>query len=191
MNRNETLTSYIGDMIGLERHILEAVDRQSNDETVRSHAQAIVTIEKLKRTVQAHVALLESHAKTIGEMATPTIKEVVTSLAGMAAGFIDKVRTHSVSKDLRDDYTALSLAAIGYTMLHTAALSLDDHPTAELARRHLKDLTPLIVEISEIIPFVVVNELVSEIPITDISVAERALRNTHEAWSRHSMANAA
>lgn len=187
----QILGTYVSDMIALERQILEAVDRQSNDETVRCHAQAIVTIEKIKRATQAHVVFLETHLKTLGEVTTSPLKETFITMAGMAAGVIDRVRHHAVSKDLRDDYTALSLAAVSYTMLHTAALALSDFATSELARRHLQELTPLIVEISEIIPFVVANELVNEAPNADASVAEQAARNIHQAWSRHVIAHAA
>jgi ferritin-like metal-binding protein YciE len=188
---NEILATYVSDMIALERHILEAVDRQSNDETVKSFAQAILTIEKVKRNTQAHVAVLEAHLKTLGETSTAQIKQAVTALTGLASGLIDKVRVHGVAKDLRDDYTALSLAAISYTMLDSAALGLGHYETANLAKRHLEDLTPLIVEISEIMPFVVVNELVGETPVIDLSAAEQAARNTHHAWSRQVVAHAA
>jgi hypothetical protein len=40
---------------------------------------------------------------------------------------------------LRDDYTALNLAAIGYHMLHTTGMGLQNQATADLALRHLKD----------------------------------------------------
>ena len=45
---------------------------------------------------------------------------------------------------LRDDYTALSLAAISHTMLHTTGLALQNQPLADLAQRYLKDITPII-----------------------------------------------
>ena len=83
---------------------------------------------------------------------------------------------------LRDDYTALSLAAISYTMLHTTALALNDQPTAELALRHLKDFTPLITEISRVIPQVVVHELTEDFPTVNMSSATASMRSTQEAW---------
>ena len=60
---------------------------------------------------------------------------------------------------LREDYTALSLAAIRYHMLHTTGLALQDQAMADLALRHLKDWTPIIVEISQAVHPVVVQEL--------------------------------
>ena len=48
---------------------------------------------------------------------------VVVALLGAAAGAIDAVRSEKVSKDLRDNYTALSLGNISYVMLISTALA--------------------------------------------------------------------
>ena len=73
--------------------------------------------------------------------------------------------------------------AISYGMLHTAALALDEVEIATLAQMHLTDLTPLIVELSEIIPFVLATELADEGKIEDATVAQQAAALYHQAWS--------
>ena len=47
---------------------------------------------------------------------------------------IDKIRAEELSKDLRDDYTALNLSAISYVMLITTSLACGDRETAELCK---------------------------------------------------------
>jgi hypothetical protein len=107
----------------------------------------------------------------------------VSSLFGVAASAIDMVRQEKVSKMLRDDYTALHLAAMGYTMLHTTGLGLREQQTADLALRMLKDVTPVLVRISELISNVVIRELANDVEGIDLSAADQARRNTQEAWS--------
>ena len=79
---------------------------------------------------------------------------------------------------------ALSLLAMAHTLLHTTGLALKHQPTADLTAATLKDITPIIVEISEKIPHVVVRELIDAGEVVDLSVADEAERNTQKAWDR-------
>jgi hypothetical protein len=81
---------------------------------------------------------------------------------GKAAGVIDLVRTEGISKSLRDDYAAFSLAAISYSMLYTTALGLGNPQVASLAQRHLTDYAQAIERINEIMPGVVERELAKD-----------------------------
>ena len=187
----ELLTTYVSDLLALERHIYEAFDRQSTDSTVREYPQAKPLVDRLHATAKTHLNALDVHLTALGGHPTSSVKEAVTSILGIAAGVVDKARGYPVSKMLRDDYTALGMAAISYTMLHTTALAAKEGPTAELARQHLQDWTPLIVEISEVIPYVVVKELENDGLPVEINAASAALRNTHRAWTREGLDKAA
>ena len=115
-------------------------------------------------------------------MYTPA-KEAISAALGIAAGLIDQVRTQQVSKMLRDDYTALSLAAISYHMLHTTGMALQDQATADLALRHLKDWTPIITDISHVVHGVVAQELQDDAHAVATGVAAESERITQEAWN--------
>ena len=179
--RVDTLRQYVSDMLAVEKHIHEAVRRQKGDESVTQQPEASQLINRIEQTLDDHIAGLESHVKTLQGNGT-SVKNVVTTAMGAVAGLYDKVRTKQVSRMLRDDYTALSLAAIGYTMLSTSALALSDSSTAELAVRYLKDWTPLIAGISRAIPQVVAHELTEDHPNLDMSAGRESLRRTQEAW---------
>lgn len=187
----DLLRTYVSDMLALERHLHEAIHRQVNDGSVRDYPQAKSLIDRLHSTTRSHVDALENHVRILGGQASGGVKETVTSMLGAAAGVIDKVRAYPVSKMLRDDYTAVSMAAISYTMLHTTALALRDQATAELARKQLQNWTPLIVEISETIPYTVVDELERDSQDVSPNVAEQAVKNTHQTWTREAIARAA
>jgi ferritin-like metal-binding protein YciE len=181
--RQDTLQQYVSDMLAVERHLLPALENQSEDERMAQHPEARRLVNKIEATIRSHINGLEQHLEDLGGDPASPVKSAVTTALGVAATAIEKIRTDPVSKNLRDDYTALNLAAISYTMLHTAGHALMDDQTADLAASYLMDYTPLITEINEIIPTVVVNELQDETEVLDTEVVEKAIMRTQQAWS--------
>lgn len=180
--RQDTLQQYVSDMLAVERHILQPLETQSKDDRLNDHPEASRLIGKIESTVRSHINGLEQQLSSLGGDAGSPVKSAATTILGVAASAIDKVRTDPISKNLRDDYTALNLAAVSYTMLCTTGLALEDSTTANLAASFLEDYTPLITEINEVIPKVVVSELQDESEIVDVSAAPLAIRNTQKAW---------
>jgi ferritin-like metal-binding protein YciE len=181
--RNETLQKYVSDMMAVEDHISAAVQRQVEHEDVyKHHPQASQIIQSIAQMTEQHAKHLEQHLESIGGDKAKGIKEVATAALGAVAGMYDKIRTESVSKMLRDDYTALNLAAVSYTMLHTTGLALHDQRTADLALQHLKHYTGIIMQINQIIPNVVVNDLRNDVPSVNESSIQQAMQNTQDAW---------
>lgn len=177
------LRMHVNDMVALEKNILEALERQREDERVQQDAEFKALIETLHTIVRTHMLTMENHAAAMGEKFGTSVKDAMTSFAGVLAGLYDKVRKQPVSRLLRDDYTALSLAAAAYSMLYTAGLATREFPIANAALRHLQELTPLIKELSRIIPVAVVKELAGNDPEIDQSILSLAQENTRKAWS--------
>ncbi len=181
--QQEFLQQHVGNMLATNKHIHEAVRRQSEDKNVQQLTEAHQLIRRIESTLDMHISDLEQQLQNLGGDASTPLKDVVASTLGAVAGAYDKVRASAASKMLRDDYAALSMAAISNTMLHTTGLALHDSKTADISLRHLSDLTPLITEISRVIPTVVAHELVDEAVNADTSVAAQAVKKTQEAWS--------
>jgi ferritin-like metal-binding protein YciE len=180
--RQDSLQQYVSDMLAVERHLLPAIENQSKNDRMARHPEARRLVNKIEATINSHVNGLKQHLENLGGDAASPVKSAVTAALGVAATVIENVRTDPVSKNLRDDYTALNLAAIGYTMLHTTGQALMDQQTADLAVSYLMDYTPLITEISKVIPEVVVSELQDETEVLDPGAAERAVERTQQAW---------
>lgn len=180
--RMDTLQQYTSDMLAVQKHILEAIERQANDDALGAFPEEHRLITDLESTLKQQVRDLDAHLKSLGGDAASPVKEAGAAVLGAAAGMIGKLRTQTVSKMLRDDYTSLSLSAISYTMLHTTALALKDAKSADLALRHLKEISPVVVTISERISHVVAAELADDSTAADSTVGEQACRNTQEAW---------
>jgi ferritin-like metal-binding protein YciE len=182
--RNDTIQQYVSDMIAVEEHIATAVKRQTEDSDVyKNEPQAGQIVQHITRHTEQHAQQLKQHLEKIGGDPASGIKEVATTVLGAVAGMYDKVRSEKVSKMLRDDYVALNLAAMGYVMLHTTGLTLQDQATAALALRHLKDYTSIIMELAELVPGVVVSELREEGLVVNAMGLQQALANTQEAWT--------
>jgi ferritin-like metal-binding protein YciE len=182
--RQDSLQQYVSDMLAVERHMLPAFENQTKDDRFNKYPEAQRLVNRIEATINSHINGLKQHLENLGGDAASPVKSAVTAVLGVAASVIENMRTDPISKNLRDDYTVLNLAAISYTMLHTTGHALMDDRTADLALSFLKDYTPLITEINEVIPEVVVSELRDESEAIDPSAAQQAVEHTQQAWQR-------
>ena len=179
----EILTAYIGDMLAAQNHLLKMIDHQLADSQVTTYAQTQEILPPLRAALRRHTSDLEQRLSELGGSVSANVKEAITAATGIAAGLFGRVRPYVASKFLRDDYVILSGCSIGYEMLHATALALRDRKTADLALEHFKEITPVIVRLSEIIPAIIVHELTHDIAGVDAGAALVARANTQHAWS--------
>ena len=161
----EAINSYLTDMLALEEHILVAISAQVKD--FNDGPQVLVmALDAIQVTVEHHVTSLKEMIQARDAGAANSIAEAVkraaSVLAGAGAAAVDLVRNEKLPKDLRDDYTAFSLATVSYVMLLTTAMSLNDQPVAELAERHLKHYAKVVMKLNNILPSAVIAELREE-----------------------------
>ena len=182
-NPTDTINGYLTDMNAVEEHIAEALERQMNGDAIKKYPEANRVVSQLHGVMQRHTTALRAEVeKKEGVSVTGALKEALGDALGFAAGLYDKVRDDKVSRMIRDDYTATSLAAISYHMLYTTALGLKKEAVASLALRHLKDLTPILVDLSKVVCHVVAKELADQDKTYDGTVGARAVSDTQEAW---------
>lgn len=175
-----TIADYVGDMTALESHIEEALDRQLKE--VQDDPSALAAVQEFHDTVKRHRDTLRALQEETGSAVGNPIKGAGSALLGKAAGIIDVLRTEGISKSLRDDYAAFSLAAIGYSMLHTTATALGDKKVASLAERCLQDHADNIMRINEIMPDVVIRELQKDGHHADPSAAGATRQAVSRSW---------
>lgn len=173
---------FLNDMRSTELHLEEIIKRHQADQRVQSDPTCAALFRRIRSVLHTHVLTLEEQAATYRqeksrekEESLPKPPIFVTELAAKTSG-------RAVSKILRDDQTALNLTATAYSMLHTTGLALDELPLATISLRHLKEITPLVMELGELIPSVVVHELTGHEPNLDPATAELARENISEAW---------
>jgi ferritin-like metal-binding protein YciE len=184
-----TLQRYVSDMMALESHIEEALDRQLAE--VKEHNRARLAVHHFHTMVKGHRDGLKLHLQTIGGGEARSIKSAVAALAGVAAGVLNWMRTEPLSKTLRDDYTAFNLAAIGYSMLHATAHYLGHEPTASLAERYLREYTAAVQEINQLMPDVVAWELRRDGHVIDEQMVSHAVETINRCWKETAPGHAA
>ncbi len=181
----EAIHSYVTDMLALEDHIEKAVMAQVED-FEGDYPAVGAALREMHRTIQRHIETL----KTLEDVrdAGPRldvadfIKRAASTVAGLGAAAIDLVRTEKLPKNLRDDYTAFSLATIGYVMLHTTARSLGDDRVAAVAETHLNDYAGMVMSLTDIIPATVTTLLREEgLPVRD-QVLPEIEETIRSAW---------
>lgn len=181
-DERHTIATYLSDVLALERHIKAPIDAQNaSPDHQQSGAAAIIAL--IRKTTTAHIVALENALQDVGGSADSGLKSAWATLTGGIAAALNDVRATKVSKSLRDDYTALSLAAISYTMLHATATGLGDVKVARLAKTHLDDITPIIVEISTAIPAIVLEELALDGQPVVVTAAQYTQQASRDAWS--------
>ena len=182
-NRKDAIQKHTADMLAVESHVLEAIERQREHDEVKLHTAANELLIRVERTLRTHKTALEALGSDADFDLEASVKKAITNALGAIAGLYDRMREHTLSRMLRDDYTALSLVAMGYTAYHTFGLAIGEQRIATLAHSHLKDITPLLIDISELLPVVVAKEVAEESDFTvDATVASQAVQNTQDAW---------
>jgi hypothetical protein len=184
-DKNEAINSYITDMLALEDHIEKAIRGQLED--LKDYPGVVTELRQIHRTVEHHISDLRALSERRG---AGGVKEVVkragSAVLGAAAGAIDLVRTEGLPKNLRDDYTALSLASIGYVMLHTTGLALDDGEVAELAQQGFSDYAGAVSRLQATIPAAVVAFLNQDgLPARE-DVVPQIRRTIEQVWQTQS-----
>ncbi len=174
------LNTYTNDLLTYNKHFLSAVRSQKTSDAL-TNTKAVSLLHDIDIAITNQINDLEKFDDLIEDSTKGDVKDKIASVFGSIAGNIDALRNDPISKIVRDDYTALSMLASGYTMLHTAALTYEREELAEFAQNSLERVAQLITETSKVIPFVVADELSDENQESD-TIAERSLEITQKAW---------
>ena len=184
-DQNEATNSYITDMLALEEHIEKALRGQLED--LEDYPEVIRELKQIHHKVEQHIADLRnlSERRAAGGPAD-IIKRAGSAVLGFGAAAIDLVRREGLPKNLRDDYTAFSLASIGYVMLYTTGLGLADREVAELARQHFRDYAGAVTRLHNIIPAAVIRFLKEDGLPASQDVLPEISRAIEEVWHSQS-----
>lgn len=177
-----SLQTYISDMLALEQHIREPFEAQLKDPDIVNYPSAQVVLRRLSDLSNSHIDALQALLAQQGGHEMHPVKGAVSAAAGFVASAIDMVRRTKVAKALRDDYTALSLAAVSYSMLLTTANAYGERQVAQLAQMHLRDYAQVIMEVGLVIPDVVVADLMQTGLPANPSVVPDSKAQIEQTW---------
>jgi ferritin-like metal-binding protein YciE len=181
---HHALADWIGDIVALESHVEEAMDRQMNlTSDTTTLTAAIKRFHDTVRDSKERAVKYQAHYGT--EPGNPIVK-AGSNLLGKAAGIIDKMREDAISKALRDDYTAYNHLAMAYSMLHTTSMALDDNETKAFAEQGLRTYASMVQDINQIMPEAVLHDLTDneDLPIVNPNIVEECRRTIDSIWKQ-------
>lgn len=184
-SKDEAINSYVTDMLSLEEHVHKAVQGQLED--LADYPEVTRDLRQVLRKVEQHISdLKDLSRRRKAEGPSDVVKRAGSALLGLGAAAVDLVRNEGLPKNLRDDYTAFSLATIGYLMLHTTALGLEEQEVADLARQHFADYAQAVTLLHNVIPGAVLRFLREDgLPVRE-EVLPEISRTIEEIWRSQS-----
>ena len=180
---NSEIADWLGDIVALETHVEEAMDAQLKLESPDPSLTA--SIKHFHDTVRDSKQRAVNYQKDYGSTAGNPVIKAGSNLLGKAAGVFDKLRDDSVSKALRDDYTAYNHVAIAYTMLYATASAMNDQATQDFAEQGLKTYAGLVQELNQVIPAAVIADLKhgEHAPVIGANVVQDVRTTIDRIWS--------
>lgn len=172
---NSSIENYTTDLYELIKHTQTVVRSQKNSDSIMN-PKAVDLLHDMDIAFTNQINGFEDLG-ILNDGTKKTVKDKLAKATGKIAGLIDSARDDAASKMLRDDYTALSMIASGYTMLHTSALSSGNKELANFTQESLTRIAQLITETSKTLPHIVAEEIDAE------DIADQAEENTQKAWN--------
>lgn len=182
MSETIQMTTYVSDMIALEREVVAPISKHLADADVQASPEVKNVLTRLQKTLYQQILDLEQHLLNLGGHPSVSLKSAIADVMGAATSAVQSVRKAKVSKMLRDDHTSLSLVCVAYEMLYTTARATHSDVTAQIALTQLQTLTPIIMDISDLIPAAVVKELLELDPLADVNVLPDAANILTKVW---------
>jgi ferritin-like metal-binding protein YciE len=184
---NEVLRLYSSDLLELQRHIIDMLKDQTEQEEVRHYPEVQQLVTRIQDTVGRHFNELEQGLESLGGEKSSMLKQAMGRVAGTAMGMATKAEgSEKCSKVLRNNYVALNAASLGSLMLYTTATAFGNDRIEEISERHFNELTSLATETRNLIPELVVREFAEEGYSVNSEVAEEVTRKAQQVWTRHS-----
>ena len=161
---NSLLENCLSEQVIQEESLYKAIENQVLEVDEKEFPEA-------KKLLISINDVLEEHYISLNQMLYKIDSE---SQVGINAGQVHNSEHHDghdghngihgrqskpISRILRDVYSMLNSVTMSYAQLHTTGLALEKPDIAKLALDHLARLTSLITKIGEIVPNVVIREL--------------------------------
>ncbi len=179
------VASYAADQFAAVQHTLKAVAQHVEADEVQALPELRSVLSRLRTTLEAQARAIEMHLEREfdGKGVEGSLKDAVTNISGFLAGIYGKMRGETASRMVRDDITAANFLATCYSMLYATAVSFNEPKTATLASTHLHQLTPFVIELSRLVPTVVIEEFVRQGYAVNEAAIGEAVEVVAQAWS--------
>lgn len=180
--QHDNLKMYVNDVIAVERDIVNAISGQLDDDRVKAHPQLTAVLRKAVQNGESRIVRLKEISEEEGGTVGAAIKEAAMSVTGVLAGIYGKFREHPLSRIVRDDRIAMNVTETSYAMLYTLALGTGHAKTADIALEGLNAAAPIVLELTDLLPGIIVEELSKDGPLENPDIEKTVVDAIHAAW---------
>lgn len=184
----DALALMLDDLRALREALSHACELHEREPALAAHERSAALVTQVRESLRRQNTEGETVRAELKITAGVALKSDEASSA-LVAEFLLRLRKPERSLILRDVSTLLNVAGSELTILHSAALALKEDDVARLALRHLAELTPFVMEISQLLPAAAVADLASRSVVADPLASEIARANVLEAWRNEPPAN--
>jgi hypothetical protein len=153
------IRAHVRGMIDADRAMLATVARQLRSTEVQGFLEARRLLERIARTLNAHIDELEEHLRRLGGDADRARYAPETLAEELMSAVTDSSNVRTLSRTLRDYYTALSLAHAAALLLETDARARSYSSTAAMATRHREEIAAMLSGIRDLLPVAIKEEI--------------------------------
>jgi hypothetical protein len=178
----DILGNYLAEQVALEERLYKEVEQQLAALNGEDFADVNDLLSGIKTVLGKHFARLNGELDRLEEKAHFDVTGLGDNTWEVVSEENAKWKRSRASQMLRDDYIALNAAAMGNTLLHTAALAANSKVVADVALEHLANITSFLAQMHELTPKVVARELSREFPSIEAAIGEIAARNAGVVW---------
>lgn len=153
------IRAHVSDMIAAGRAMLAPITAQLRSPEVEKFPEARWLLERLARTLNAHIDELTEHLARLGGATAPQKYSAETLASDLMRTAARSLNAQSLARSLRNYYTALSLAHAGALMLETNARAHGYSSTAAMSTRHREELATILAGIRDLLPAAIKEEI--------------------------------
>ena len=175
----ESLKSLTLRLSELEAFASEISTYHARHAQLAAHPAVRDFLEQLEFLHANHARSLRHLVVTLSAESAPPMENSPRGISELPAAALASLEPEEI---LTATYIRLNQLAALYTRLHTLAVAFARHATAEMSLKHLKAITPKIMECSQALPQVTADDAYRRFGHITPACAELALDATQAAW---------
>ncbi len=172
---------WVQDAASTEHFVRKCTEELLGNPSLMKDAEASLLVRRIHERAGKHIDQIEELLSQQDEEPS-ALRQTVAEGLGAALAWVERIPNRGLVQVVRDVYVALNYAAAGYHVLYTRAMLLERPAAARLALEHLRDYTPAIRRLSQLLAWASALELPLE-RWHDTGTIKEIVATLFESWS--------
>lgn len=152
---------WVQEAVSAEHFVRKCTEELLGNASLVKDAEASLLVRRIQNLAEEHVDRIETLLSQLDERPS-ALREKLGAGLGATLGWVEKLPNRDLIQVIRDVYVALNYTAAGYHVLYARSSLLGRPSAANLALEHLRDYTPAIRQLSQLLAWGAALELPAE-----------------------------